>query len=127
VRYRTAWVGSPGMFEPGGTEPEATTSTRPRGMNWLPIAAGLAIVLGIGASLLSRPAPRFAAPTGPIAGLLERASANDLVYPGGERGAALSAEPYRGDSVENRAVEAAVEEMRTRYERGGRSIPDLFA
>lgn len=127
VRYRTAWVGSQGMFEPAGAEPGAATASRPRGMNWLPLAAGLAIVLGIGAWLLVRPAPRLAGPSGPIAGLLERASSSDLVLPGGERGAARPAEPYRGDSSENRAVEAAVEELRVRYEHGGRSIPDLLA
>lgn len=125
VRYRTAWLGSPELFdEDTGEAPPSTPSPR----RWIiPLAAGLLIVSGIGGWLALRPTPPTRLPNSTIAALLERASAGDLVFPGGEHGAAEPQNPYRGDSREGRAVEAAIEELRLRYENDSHSTDDLYA
>lgn len=129
VRYRTAWLAAPELFAPSAGAPVPNFAAQPkrRGMGPWPAAAAVLLAVGLGAPLLNRakaPAPA----TGPIAALLERASATDLVYHGGERGAAAQPQSYRAGGVENRAADSAIEELRQRYEvNAARSLPDLYA
>src|SRR5690242_2237624 len=70
VRYRTAWLGSPEMFDADAAEASPPRSKSRSLANWLPIAAGLLVAVGIGAwALTRRPAPA-PTPTGAIAALL---------------------------------------------------------
>ena len=132
VRYRTAWLAAPELFAvPGARVPVARRPSKawtPRRLAPVLAAAGLLVVVGVGAPLLNRrSAPAPAAP-GAIATLLERASATDLVYPGGERGAAEQPLPYREGGIENRATTDAIEELRRRYEAdGAQHLADLYS
>ena len=129
VRYRTAWLAAPELFAPGGGSlPKvAGVPTRRRVIPWAAAAAVL-LVVGVGAPFLNRAKSPAPPASGPIAALLERASATDLVYHGGERGAAAEPRSYRAGGVENRAADSAIEELRQRYEaNAARSLPDLYA
>ena len=126
VRYRTAWLGSPEMFEETEDEPVKTPPpARKTGLPQLPLAAGLLLVVGIGAWVTFQREAPTPKPSGPIAELLERASGTGLVLPGGERGAAEPVTPFRG-TPQDREVDTALEELRVRYENGSRSIDDLY-
>lgn len=127
VRYRTAWLGSRELFEETEDKPETSRPSSAKLMKRLPYAAGLIVAIGIGGWLLMPRAPRAPAPVPqPIAALLERASSEDLVLPGGELGAAEVPQPYREGEAEDRATREAIEVLRTRYESGVRSVEDLY-
>ena len=129
VRYRTAWLAAPELFDASGAASMPKVAGVPQrrlGFTW-PAAAALLLVVGLSVPLLI-PKPRVPAATGPIAALLERASATDLVYHGGERGAAAEPLPYRAGGIESRAADTAIEALRQRYEaNAARSLPDLYA
>jgi hypothetical protein len=132
VRYRTAWLAAPELFlVPGArvvTPRRAAPAWTPRRLAPVLAAAGLLIVVGIGAPLMNRRGAPAPAADGPIATLLERASATDLVYPGGERGAAEQPLRYREAGLEDRATADAIDELRRRYEAdGARHLADLYS
>jgi tetratricopeptide (TPR) repeat protein len=126
VRYRTAWLGSPELFEETEDGPTTARASSIPWMKTLPFAAGLVAAVGIGGWLLSARAPRAPEANGTITTLLERASATDLVLPGGERGAVEAVEPYRSGPGEDRIAREVVDALRLRYEQGSGSIAELY-
>jgi tetratricopeptide (TPR) repeat protein len=128
VRYRTAWLAAPELFAPSGVSsaPNVSVKSRVRRAGPWAAAAALLLAVGLGAPLLHR-AKAPVQPAGPIAALLENASATDLVYLGGERGAASRPLRYRAGG-EDRAADSAIEALRQRYEaNAARSLSDLYA
>lgn len=128
VRYRAAWLASREMFESPDEMTRFLPGRRLRDSMRPLIAASLLVVLGAGAYLL---APRTrSTPTEPgfVTTLLQRASASDLVFPGGEAGAARATESYRSGAVDREPELAAeLDSLVARYERGPHAIADLYA
>ncbi len=126
VRYRAAWLASPEMFESASGPPLSASNWRAPRSAQLMLAAGLIAAVGIGAYVTSRrPVPSHQV-SGPIAALLEAASGADIIYPGSESGASLQATPYRSGTVASDQVQFAIDSLRTRYENGSRTIPELY-
>lgn len=132
VRYRAGWLVFPEAFreEPG---PLREVSPRRQGVvrSWraalLATAAGLVVVIGIAALWIGRIGPRPDA--GPITALLELASAEGLVIPGGEAGAEGTTTLYRSAPGQEESARA-VERLRADYEndpRSGREVHLLAA
>ena len=122
VRYRAGWLAFPSRFGdgqgPAGAPRDVPAAARPARNRsfWRLVPVGLAAVLGTAATiLLLGREPEHA--NGPIGALLERASAEGLVIPGGEAGAAGGALRYRAGPVADHAAEAEVERLRLEYER----------
>ena len=89
---------------------------------WPAVAAGVIVVIGVATALLvGRREPRV--DQGPITALLERASAEGLVIPGGEAGAISPTLAYRSGSVMDEGLEPALEQLQADYERDPRSGP----
>lgn len=131
VRYRTAWLAAPELFTRSGARVGTTlfpARVSPRRLAPALAAAGLLVAVGLGVPWLQeRTAPAPVA-TGAIAALLERASATEMVYPGGERGAAAQVLPYRAGGLENQPATEAIDALRQRYEAtGAQHLADLYA
>ena len=127
VRYRAAWIAAPELF---GDDVVALPKPRqPSRAPRLALAASVLVVAGLTAALLWRTPERqpvaVAGPDAAVLALLESASAADLVFPGGEAGAARSDAAYRAGAGVSDAAHDSLEALRARYELGPRS-PDLL-
>jgi hypothetical protein len=132
VRYRAGQQVLPSAFAEAHGKPqqptlgvltEDTASWR-RSIVWIAAAAVAVIVLGVATnSIVRRQAQRR--DDGPLVALLEHASADGLVIPGGEAGAARSLTLYRSQPLVGDDVQRALDRMRTEYERQPRGGPDL--
>jgi len=131
VRYRAGWLAFPKAFtrakgtvrgrRPGVHAPRALMQGRAA---LFLAAAGFVVVFVLaGAWLTGRLAPRR--PSDPIAALIERASAEGLVIPGGEAGASRQARTYRSGSVVDDEAGRALERMRAEHERAPREHRDV--
>lgn len=110
VRYRVGWLLLPDAFA------EERRSRGRRAAGWIATAAVVAILLGLVTTfLVGRQARRR--DEQPLVALLEQASANGLVIPGGEAGAARGAPLYRSQPVVDDDAERALERLRAAYER----------
>lgn len=127
VRYRAAWLASPGLFETPPVRPTPTArawqvkAARPL------LAAGLLMLFGWGGYLvLPRPQAVPGNPQ-PIASVLEQASSLGLVYPGGEAGAAPTGAPYRSGAIVRDGAQRVLDSLLACYERTPpRSSADLY-
>jgi tetratricopeptide (TPR) repeat protein len=127
VRYRAGWLAFPEAFDgdedpesrpsgdPGATRDVRKRLTRPQQATLLAAAAAVVIVFGLAtgwrASRLEPPRD-----AGPLTTLLERASAEGLVIPGGEAGAAGMTSPYRSAPVVDDASEQALDRWLAKFE-----------
>jgi tetratricopeptide repeat protein len=113
VRYRAGWLAFPEAFRGGHRVPSSRST-------WPAVAAAVIIVAGITAALLIGRA-RSRPDVGPITALIERASAEGLVIPGGEAGAATTSPQYRSEAVVDGDAEQALEQLRVDYEHHART------
>ncbi|HKA60641.1 MAG TPA: hypothetical protein VKD28_18640, partial [Gemmatimonadales bacterium] len=128
VRYRAGLLAFPDAFEgdedragrdPNGgrVDPRVGTSNRarPRAAAWRAAAAMVIVVSAVAIVWWIRQ-PRPPRDGDPIIAMLESASADGLVIPGGEAGAAGAPSVYRAPQVESEAGDAALERLRRAYE-----------
>ena len=133
VRYRGAWLAVPELFESKGQLPSAERRpVRVAGIGpaarvaWIGVAAGVVVAAAVGLHFARQPSVTDPLPPGALAQLLVRSSGADLVYPGGEAGAALQATPYRSGLPDSGEFEVAIDSLRLRYEHGARQPSDLY-
>ena len=132
VRYRAGWLAFPDAFAgdtgvpaaPRGGRAGARTRSFSRSHLWA-TAAALVVLVGVALFWLAgRHEPRR--DEGPIAALLERASADGLVIPGGESGAAPSSTLYRSQTAVDRDFERTITRMMAEYESSNPANRDVF-
>lgn len=116
VRYRAAWLAFPEAFGGG-------TATPPNRFPWV-AAAGVIVLMGIAVAMLAG-RERAGPDHGPITALIESASAEGLVIPGGEAGAAGTESLYRSGPATGDDVEGELERLRTRHESDPQSSRDI--
>jgi tetratricopeptide (TPR) repeat protein len=146
VRYRAAWLAAPDAFASpaevvaagllarrGASSLKPGAPDKPRSWRlsrWLPVAAGLIVLLGgaaIGIDRLAHPGVDSIVPAGIRAGL-ERASARGLVLPGGEPGANRDPSRFRSsDAGLDPRLAGETSRLIEAYEGGNRSTETLFA
>jgi tetratricopeptide (TPR) repeat protein len=127
VRYRAGWLAFPGEFQNTdgqgssvGISGRIVPAAKHAPSKWFRAAASLIVIAGLGAWLLAgRREGRQDA--GPITALLGRASAEGLVIPGGEAGAAPRSPLYRSETVVDGETEQALEQLRLDYEHHART------
>lgn len=137
VRYRAGWLVLPGAFEEEQSHPprrarggstEDPASWR-RSVAWIAAAAVVVLVLGLATTLIVG-RQRQRRDEGPLATLLRHASADGLVIPGGEAGAADGVPLYRSQPIVDNDGERALERLRADYESqpgGSRDVRRLAA
>jgi tetratricopeptide (TPR) repeat protein len=135
VRYRAGWLSFPEAFD-GDEDTERRSGrvhapirrSRLRRTAWQAAAAGVVLVLGLGAWWR---AGRLESPrdADPLTTLIENASATSHVIQGGEAGAARSGSLYRSDSPPAEGVEQVLDSLRAEYEssKSHQDIPRLSA
>ena len=128
VRYHAAWIAAPELFGDAVEVPRARRR-HPVGTP-LAMAAGVLLVSGLAAMLVWRGSARTTTsavvPGATVVALLESASATDLVFPGGEAGAARTDAAYRAGSGATDSAQDSLEALRARYEQGPRSADLLY-
>lgn len=133
VRYRGAWLASPEDFRAqvstkGSQTARAAIPRFPLEKGaW--IGAAVLIVVGVSVAALQSRAPMRDHQRVPasIQALLEQESAVDLVFPGGEAGAAGQPPAYRADRPPTEEAATSLENVRRRIEAGDRSPDGLYA
>ena len=130
VRYRAAWISAPEMFEgPGAASPGGRPRFLPQPQ--VALAAGLLVVAGLAGMVWLRGpvhrTPVAAMADASVVAMIESASSGDLVFPGGEAGAARSDAAYRAGADAEPGTLESLEALRASYERGPRTADLLYS